>query len=147
MCKCQRCGKELKSGESIQRGYGPTCYKIVNFQNKRKLDIKKDLNTLTLDTINITLLNLTDRLRKVELANAFLKARDKNRTLVISGKHGDPIERIKREEAEKINDPLLKEFRSVFTEVISELKSVLKIRKEKIESREIDISQLTLVRE
>lgn len=40
--------------------------------------------------------------------------------------HDDPIERIKREEEAKIQDPLLREYRNVFVECIHELKEVLK---------------------
>lgn len=167
MCKCIRCGKELKSEESKKRGYGPTCYKIVSYSNKKKwkLVLRRGINTLKYrrkreiiikNIINTPEVKTTpidneflDRIRKLELDYSYLKARDKNRTttMVNASPHDSNLERIKQEEAAKITDPTLKEFRSVFREVVSELKDVLKLRKEKIESGEIDISKLTLVRE
>ena len=36
MCKCKRCGKELRSAESIKKGYGKTCYRIVQLNQTNK---------------------------------------------------------------------------------------------------------------
>lgn len=173
MCKCQRCNRELTTPESIKRGYGETCYRIVsNFKTNRKLGLKwrKLVNTIkyrkkkevvqtpvkeTLDAVVIK--DILDRLRRVELDNSHLKARENHRTLVVLGGSKpveEPIERIKREEAKKITDPALREIRMVFKEVVSELKGVLAIRKQQIEEAEekaknkiIDIQELKIVRE
>ena len=44
MCKCKRCGRVLKSPESIKRGYGKTCYRIVQFQETTKSEVKTEVN-------------------------------------------------------------------------------------------------------
>lgn len=161
---CKRCGKDLTSEESKKRGYGPTCYKIVTYQNKKKwkLKVRKALNTLkyrkkrevmiqqiqvpeVVSVNNPFMQDVLDRVRKLELDNNYLKYQVKNKAVVI-GKSDDVIERIKKEAGEKIVDPALEGYRNAFRECVSELKQVLKLRKEKIESGEIDISQLSLVR-
>jgi len=141
MCKCIRCGKELKSEESIKRGYGPTCYKIISFQNNKKwrLKIRKGINTLKYrkkreitiqNIINTPVSNpsidneFLDRIRKLELDYSYLKARTENMT---TGKVyvDDAIERIKREETQKIIDPTLQQYRNVFNECVKDLKEAL----------------------
>jgi len=151
MCKCQRCGKELKSEESKKRGYGPTCFKIVSFQKNKKwrLKFRKGLNTLKyrkkreiviqniintppapekVSVDNNDIQDLSDRMRKIELDNAYLKARDKNRTatFINADPHDTNLERIKREEAAKITDPILQQYKNVFNECVKDLKEALK---------------------
>lgn len=48
----------------------------------------------------------------------------------------DPIERIKQDEAAKLTDPLLIQYRGAFAECITELKEVLKLRREQLEELE-----------
>ena len=151
---CKRCGKPLLSKESIKRQYGPTCFKIISYSNKKKwkLKLKKGLNTLkyrkkreiiiqniinTPERVspvdNNALQDLANRMRKIELDNVYLKARAKHITNFNATPHDTNLERIKEEEAAKIIDPTLKEFRDVFHEVVSELKLVLAERKVKLE--------------
>ena len=44
MSKCKRCGKELRSQESIKRGYGKTCYRIVQLQEVKESEVKPKIN-------------------------------------------------------------------------------------------------------
>ena len=44
-CKCLRCGRVLKSEVSISRGYGNTCFRIVNYQ-KPTVDITNEITFL-----------------------------------------------------------------------------------------------------
>ena len=37
--RCSRCGRILKSKESIQLGYGPVCYKKVKAQKNRLFEM------------------------------------------------------------------------------------------------------------
>ncbi len=145
MCKCLRCGKELKSDESKKRGYGPTCYKIVSFQKNKKwkLALRKGLNTIKYrkkreiiiqniintpkvkSTINDDVAKeILDRVRKLELDNSYLKSRTEN-MIVSKGHIDEAIERIKREEAVKITDPTLVQYRNVFHECVKDLKKAL----------------------
>jgi len=146
MYKCIRCGKDLTSEESKKRGYGPTCYKIVTYQNKKKwkLKVRKALNTLKYrkkreiiiqniintpevktTTVDVNNDEVLDRIRKLELTYSYLKARTEN--ITIGKVHvDDAIERIKREESQKITDPTLQQYRNVFHECIKDLKDALK---------------------
>lgn len=36
MCKCKKCGRILTNPESIKRGYGATCFRIVQLQQENK---------------------------------------------------------------------------------------------------------------
>ena len=36
MCKCERCGRVLKSKKSIELGFGATCYRIHKLQEASK---------------------------------------------------------------------------------------------------------------
>lgn len=148
MCKCIRCGKELKSEESKKRGYGPTCFKIVSFQKNKKwkLRFRKGLNTLkyrkkreiiiqniinTPEVVspvdNNTIQDLANRMRKIELDNAYLKARAKHVTITNTNTtpHDTNLERIKQEESQKITDPTLKQYRNVFHDCVRDLKEML----------------------
>ena len=148
--RCKRCNSILTSEESIKRGYGKTCYKIITLQGKNtlRLKLRKLFNTIRhnkqkepqIQVIQKTntpeFEDLLDRIRKVELDNTFLKHQIKHKTVRTTNTgiyHDDSIERIKLEESEKIVDPLLREYRNAFKECVSELQEVLKIRKYEIE--------------
>ncbi len=47
-----------------------------------------------------------------------------------------PIERINRDEENKIIEPIIKKYRKVFRECIEELRDVLELRKNKLEKEE-----------
>ena len=38
---CLRCGRALKSKDSIQRGYGPGCYKKIKAEEKKLDEVQK----------------------------------------------------------------------------------------------------------
>ena len=41
--ECRRCGRVLKSQESIKRGFGRTCYlKVQPMENQLEIETKKD---------------------------------------------------------------------------------------------------------
>lgn len=42
MANCLRCGRPLKNKLSIQRGYGPGCYKKLNIDKNKDVDIKQE---------------------------------------------------------------------------------------------------------
>ena len=42
MTNCKRCGKELKSPDSIKLGYGRTCYRIITLQES-KIEIPSEI--------------------------------------------------------------------------------------------------------
>ncbi len=148
MCKCLRCGKELKSEASQKRGYGPTCHKIVSFQKNKKwkLALRKGLNTIkyrkkreiiiqniinTPEVKNIinddVAKEILDRVRKLELDNSYLKARVQSGIMgpTNATPHDTNLERIKHEESEKLTDPALRELRNVFSDCVNDLKEVL----------------------
>lgn len=143
--KCKRCNAILTSEESIKRGYGKTCYKIITLQGKKKLRLKlrKLFNTIRHnkqkepqiqiiqnDSLNtVVIKDILGRMRKLELDNSYLKSRA-NQMVSISKYVNDPIERIKQEESAKITDPTLQQYRNVFHECITDLKEVLKQGKE-----------------
>ncbi len=57
--KCKRCNRELKSKESQERGYGKTCYRIVNLSKQEKpIDditfLKMEINMLKKMLRNLT---------------------------------------------------------------------------------------------
>ncbi|MHA2282510.1 MAG: DUF6011 domain-containing protein [Promethearchaeota archaeon] len=68
MNKCKRCGRVLRSEESIKRGYGKSCYRIVQLNQKLE-------QSETPDTTE-----LLNRLRRLELDNNFIKHQLKHKT-------------------------------------------------------------------
>lgn len=54
--------------------------------------------------------------------------------------HDISIERIKQEEAKKIVDPVLADYRKAFGDCITELQEVLGIRKERLELIEVELA-------
>jgi len=113
---CLRCGRKLTNPTSKERGYGRTCFKIKQFQEKNKVneEVLREINFLKCE---------------IKMLKS-LYHQIKNNSI---GYQEDPIERIKREESAKIEDPLLSEYRNAFKECISELKEVLKERANNIE--------------
>jgi len=76
MCKCKRCGRELRSEESVKRGFGKRCYRIVQ------------LNQESEETITPDITELFNRLRRLELDNNFIKHQLKHKTFTTT-KHPD----------------------------------------------------------
>ena len=55
--RCKKCNRILRNEESIKRGYGKTCYNIIQ------------LNQNTKGPNNVIIEELLDRVRKLELDN------------------------------------------------------------------------------
>ena len=71
--RCKRCNRVLKSEESIKLGYGPKCFRIINL-NGNMHNMDKPNNDLVLE--------LVDRVRKLELDNTFMKYQLKHKVFV-----------------------------------------------------------------
>ncbi len=113
---CLRCGRKLTNPISKKRGFGRTCFKIQQLEEENKVN-KEILREITFLKCEIKMLKgLYHQIKK----NGIIYQED-------------AIERIKREETVKIQDPLLCKYRNAFKECISELKEVLKERANKIE--------------
>lgn len=116
---CPKCSKIFKNnGKWLQKHMIEKCHvmsvKPIELVEKEDIGLHEILRRIT---------NLESMIKK---GNVTTKYRD------------NPIERIKKEESEKINDPLLKQYRSAFSECISELKEVLAARKLLIEEELLD---------
>ena len=85
MHKCKRCNRVLTSEESIKRQYGRICFRIMQLQEDQITSPNNDL-----------ILELVDRVRKLELDNTFMKYQLKHKAYTI-GQNVDAIERIKQD--------------------------------------------------
>ena len=113
---CLRCGKKLTNPISKERGFGSTCFRIKQLEGKNKFN--KEL------------------LREINFLKCEIKMlKNLYHNIKTNGNiyHEDTIERIRREETAKVEDPLLSKYRNAFRECIVELKEVLKERANKIE--------------
>lgn len=125
MYACSKCGKVYKhNGKWLKRHMIEVCH--VKSLTPNELVVRNSID-------------LSDILKRLEYIES----------LVLNGKitpkySDNPIERIRQEEAEKMTDPFLVEYRKAFKECIAELKEVLKARREQVE---VDISELELVKE
>lgn len=68
---CKRCGRELTSAKSVERGYGARCFKITRLQ---------ETSTEISSSVIQELLN---RVKKLELDNNFMKHQLKHRVNVV----------------------------------------------------------------
>lgn len=106
MCKCKRCGRALKSIESVKRGYGATCYRIFKLQEKPEPEVKPEVNS------EIAFLKLEIKTLKRMFRNIQIKG-----TI-------EPIERIKRDDHRPERDSNKGNFAGVMTE----MKSIFKLQ-------------------
>lgn len=113
---CLRCGKKLTNLLSRERGFGRTCFSIKQLEDKNKVneEVLGEINFLKCE------IKMLKRLYNQIKLNGIKYPKEA------------ALERIKREETVKIEDPLLREYRNAFEECISELKEVLKERANKI---------------
>ncbi|MFX1567752.1 MAG: DUF6011 domain-containing protein [Promethearchaeota archaeon] len=113
---CLRCGRKLTNLISKERGFGRTCFKIKQMEKENKVneEVLREINFLKCEIKMLKGLYHQIKTNGIRYQE-------------------DPIERIKREESAKIEDPLLSKYRNAFKECISELKEVLKERANKIE--------------
>ncbi len=100
---CKRCGKELRSAESIKRGMGKTCWRISQLQQVKQPEVKPEINQ------EIAFL-------KCEIKT--LKRMIKN--IQINGSRAKPIERIKFDRPEQ----KIGMNKSNFGSVLSEMKEM-----------------------
>jgi hypothetical protein len=138
--RCKRCNRVLTNEKSIKLGYGKICYRILILHGKKIIQEEyKEIPKLE-DAVNFL---------KCEVKMIKRQLRELKFTKSVYYQE-NPIERIKREEAIKITDPLLKQYREAFKECINELKEVLKLRKDKIDNTVndpivLEVSQLALI--
>ncbi|HDZ18120.1 hypothetical protein LCGC14_1110460 [marine sediment metagenome] len=105
MCKCKRCGKELRSVESVKRGFGATCYRIFKLQEANNSEVKPEINQ------EIAFLKMEIKMLKRMIRNIHVKG-------IV-----EPIERIKQdnqrpERTENTGNmtSVVKEMKKIFTE-------------------------------
>jgi len=103
--RCKRCGKKLTNKESIERGYGKYCYKIISLQKEKK--VLPGLEELLI------------RVRKLELDNTFMKHQLKHKTFVNNSKDSESEWDIPKEVKEVRN-----QFKIEFTVIVKELKII-----------------------
>lgn len=97
MKRCKRCNRVLKNKESIQLGYGKTCYRIflLNNQPEKIFPIIEKIS------------ELEKLIRKLELDNIFMKHQLKHKVISNNSKF-ESIERIKQVNKKFIDEKALK---------------------------------------
>ena len=105
--RCKRCNRVLTSQESIKLGYGPRCFRIIH------------LNGNLLGPNNDLVLELVDRVRKLELDNNFMKIQLKHKVFVGKSQDSDLNWDIPKEVKEIRN-----EYKITFNVVVKELKVI-----------------------
>jgi hypothetical protein len=106
MCKCKRCGRVLKSPESIERGYGKTCYRIVQFQESTKPEVKTEINQ-EIAFLKLEIKTLKRMFKQIQIKGTI-----------------EPIERIKRDDHRPERDSN----KGNFAGVMKEMKSIFKLQ-------------------
>jgi len=111
MCeiRCKRCGHVLTSPESIERGMGEICYRIVQLQEINK---PEQPNSSVLE-------ELLKRVRKLELDNNFMKHQIKHKTFSNKSKDSELDWDVPKEIKEAKNETKIQ-----FNVVINELKII-----------------------
>lgn len=110
--RCKRCNRVLTNKESIERGYGKFCYKIISLQ-EQKISLGND------PLSHIVLEELLNRVRKLELDNNFMKHQLKHKVFVNSSNNSDSEWDIPKEVKEVRN-----QFKIEFTVIVKELKVI-----------------------
>ncbi len=108
--KCKRCNRILKNPESIKRGYGLKCHRIIQLQKSKEQP--EQLNNTILE-------ELLNRVRKLELDNNFLKHQIKHKVFVNGSRDSELNLDIPKEIKEVKN-----EYKIVFNVVVKELKVI-----------------------
>ena len=118
MYKCPNCSKTYKkNGSWLRKHMIEKCH--VMYLKPVVITIGVDLQDILLRIINL------ERIFNGPAAGNF---------------HDISIERIKKEEAEKIIDPVLAGYRSAFAECVSEFQEVLGIKKKRLELIELELA-------
>lgn len=98
--KCKLCGHKLSNPESIKRGYGKTCYRIIQL-NKSKVEeeslieelqneiliLKEQINSIGKyirigELTNNNTSELLNRIKRLELDNNFMKHQLRNKVFI-----------------------------------------------------------------
>ncbi len=104
--KCERCGRELTSKASIERGMGLWCSK---------------LSKTTPALSDVVLADLVERMRKVELDNNFMKHQLKHQHFSVTTNPDANLEWQIKPEVQEVIDV----FKGEFSSIINELKNVI----------------------
>lgn len=99
---CKRCGRPLRSQDSIKRGYGPKCFKIIHIEGK----IQEEKITNEIDFLKCEINMIKRQLKQSQHATIVHESR--------------PIERIKKNENRPEKNPSMENFSTV----INELKTI-----------------------
>jgi len=116
--RCKRCNRVLKNPISVERQYGAVCFSIINSNTPKRQNFEsfqKDIDFLKLEIQTIK--------RMIRNNNGL-------------GHQDISIERIVKSQDVSSN-PQLNEYRLAFQECVNELREVLKVRKEYIESQDL----------
>lgn len=106
--RCKRCNRVLKNEESIKFGYGKKCYRIMQLQEAQ---ITSPNNGMILE--------LVDRVRKLELDNNFMKHQLRHKVFV-SGSKDAMLDWDIPKEVKEVRDIMKVEF----TVIVKELKVI-----------------------
>lgn len=112
MSKCKRCGRILRNKESIERGYGSKCYRII------QLNQDQPTNSPNNDIIN----ELLNRVRKLELDRTYILCQLKHKTFVSTSKDSELNWDLPKEVKEVRNqykiefNLVIKDLKVIFTE-------------------------------
>jgi hypothetical protein len=135
---CKRCGRALKSAKSIELGYGPTCYKIINSQDK---SIPSQDNSITIQE--------EIKFLKMEIQMLKYLMRDLKTSKVLSH-HAPPIMNVRKEEKNPERNAnqgqmmeVIQELKTCFQNCNGDVKSLL--RPIQIESTLVKTSKLAIV--
>ncbi|MFX0027078.1 MAG: DUF6011 domain-containing protein [Candidatus Hermodarchaeota archaeon] len=128
---CKRCGRVLKAARSIELGYGPTCYKIIKFQ-ENPINIEEEIKFLKIE------INMVKRIIRELKTNKFTSYQTV------------PIIKIRKEEERPERDinrgqmiEVIQELKTCFKNCNGDVKSLLKPIQ--IETNLIGTSQLAIV--
>ncbi|GAG82325.1 unnamed protein product [marine sediment metagenome] len=136
MNKCKRCGRELRSEESIKRGFGKRCYRIVQLNQKSQETITSDIT------------ELLNRIRKLELDNNFIKTQLKHKRFTTTKHSDEDLDwNIKPEVKEKIDtykiefNVIVKELRVYFNSNQSILKKDFRYSDEELGIKPMNVRE------
>ncbi|KKL46782.1 hypothetical protein LCGC14_2342130 [marine sediment metagenome] len=106
--RCKKCNRILRNEESIKRGYGAKCYRIITLQNQETKPEQSN-NTIIEELLN--------RVRKLELDNNFMKHQLKHKTFVNISKDSE----LKWDIPEEVKE-VRNQYKFEFNVVVKELK-------------------------
>jgi len=120
---CKRCGRTLRSQESIKRGYGPKCFKITQLQEttqEKKIIIDEQKITHDEQKIIYEDQNISSEIDFLKCEINMIKRQLKQTQYKSIAHESRPIERIRREE----HRPERNINMTNFSTVINELKTI-----------------------